>query len=116
LKRLLLLLCILFIAILSFYPFQNNAQVEWWNHTDKVVHIVMYLVLALFIINALTHNGKLLIALILSVLFGIVIEALQEVMGLGRQFSIFDILANFLGASLGLTGYYFIKNCKDKAP
>jgi VanZ family protein len=115
LKRLLLLFWILVITILSLYPVQNQTS-SWWQHTDKAVHIVMYLVLSVFIINTLTHRNRLLIALIISVLFGIVIEALQEVMGLGRQFSIFDILANFLGASLGLTGYYFIKNCTDKAP
>lgn len=76
----------------------------------------MYMALSIFIIRVLASRNKLSIALTTSVLFGIVIEALQEIMGLGRHFSTMDILANFIGASLGLTGYYFMKKSGIKVP
>lgn len=75
----------------------------------------MYLVLSVLTINALDDKKTYAIALIISVLFGIIIEVLQELMQLGRTFSIMDILANFMGVCTGLTGYYFMKKYKLKS-
>ena len=80
------------------------------------MHVLMYFVLSILTIKVLASNNKLIFAFTIGVLFGIVIEALQEIMGLGRHFSTMDILANSLGASLGLTGYYFMKKSRIKAP
>lgn len=69
----------------------------------------MYFVLSMLTVSVLRMQKPCLIALIISGLFGIVIEVLQEIMQLGRSFSFLDILANILGVVLGLTGYYFMK-------
>jgi glycopeptide antibiotics resistance protein len=75
----------------------------------------MYLVLTALTISALATKNKPFISLIISVLFGIIIEVLQEEMNLGRHFSIWDILANFLGTCLALIGYYFLKKSRPKS-
>ncbi len=102
------------IVFLSLYPFKTSDSTRLWEHSDKLVHALMYLVFAVLLMNA--QKGKLnyIIALIISVLFGIIIEAFQEFMHLGRHFSIADMIANILGAIIGLTGYFFMKKHRSQ--
>ncbi len=74
----------------------------------------MYLVFSVLLLNAQKGKSNYIITLIISVLFGIIIEAFQGFMHLGRQFSIADIIANCLGAIIGLTGYFFMKKHRSQ--
>ena len=99
----------LFVAFLSLFPFQQSSANQWWQHTDKLVHFLMYFVLSVLVVSVLRIQKPYLSALIISGLFGIIIEVLQEIMRLGRSFSVMDIFANIMGIVLGLTSYYFMK-------
>lgn len=74
----------------------------------------MYMVFAVLLLNAQNGKSNYIVTLIISVLFGIIIEAFQEFMHLGRHFSITDIIANILGAIIGLTGYFFMKKHRSQ--
>jgi VanZ family protein len=103
---------ILVILFLSLFPFSQNTEAKWWAHTDKLVHLVLYFVLTVLTMSVLQGKNSHYSAFIYCVTFGIVVEALQAWMGLGRSFSFYDILANTTGVCLGLTGYYLVKKLK----
>lgn len=102
------------IVFLSLYPFQieQNAT-RLWEHSDKVMHLVMYAALALlflFDFKPAHLSEKVNVNLVLwLVLFGIIIEVIQEFMDLGRYFDFLDILANTSGVMIALTGYFIFK-------
>jgi VanZ family protein len=74
-------------------------------HQDKLIHFVMYFVLALLLffgtasIQAVSGKKKVRLA-ILGYCFGlgIFLEILQKCFDLGRNFDTFDVLANVTGA------------------
>jgi VanZ family protein len=108
-QKSLLVLWIMFILVVSLYPFKTKETKQFWEHSDKAVHFVLYFVLSVLVISSLHNKSRYAITLIISVLFGIIIEALQEFMQLGRTFSMLDILANAVGVCIGLTSYYLLK-------
>ncbi len=81
-----------------------------------MVHLVMYFVFSILLVRVLSNRQHFITALTISGLFGIVVEAAQGLMGLGRAFEFSDIMANILGAGLGLTGYYFMKKSTPSRP
>ena len=104
----------LVILALSLYPFAvENQGIKLIPHADKYVHLCMHALMSFL----LTCNLKprkwisqtVLILATISVLYGTVIEVIQELMNLGRHFDILDILANSIGVLLGLTGYFLLK-------
>ncbi|VXB16513.1 conserved membrane hypothetical protein [Flavobacterium sp. 9AF] len=75
---------------------------------DKIVHFIFYFLLYFFWIKALKKNKivtQFKIVLIL-ILYGIIIEVLQEIFTSDRQGDFFDVLANSLGA---LTSFVFLR-------
>ena len=67
---------------------------------DKIVHFVLYAGLCLFwfmSLYVLKTKSSLLIASLLSIVFGGVIEVLQGVVSIYRTADIFDLVANCLG-------------------
>ena len=67
---------------------------------DKIAHFVLYAGLCLFwfmSFHALKVNSSLLLASMLSIVFGAVLEILQGVASIHRTTDIFDLLANCLG-------------------
>jgi|TARA_B110000902_G_scaffold136966_1_gene158515 VanZ family protein len=67
---------------------------------DKIVHFVLYAGLCLFwfmSLYVLKTKSSLLIASLLSIVFGGVIEVLQGVVSIYRTTDIFDFVANCLG-------------------
>ena len=73
---------------------------------DKIFHLLAYVVLTVlwyytFFYNLKSNKGKALIyAVVISIIFGIVIEVLQETVTTYRSSDIIDILANSFGAIL----------------
>jgi VanZ family protein len=113
-QKSLLVLWVVLILFMSLYPFATKETKQLWEHSDKIVHFALYFVLSVLVISGLHNKSKYAITLIISVLFGIIIEALQEFMKLGRTFSMLDILANSIGVCIGLTSYYFLKKHGSK--
>ncbi|WP_406685023.1 VanZ family protein [Seonamhaeicola sp. MEBiC1930] len=99
----------------------NNLPDIKLSFGDKIFHFGAYAVLTIFwfysFINTFNFKFKkaLVSALILSVIFGIVIEVLQGKMTDYRAFDVYDALANTLGALLAtsvilLTKSFNVKN------
>lgn len=74
----------------------------------------MYGAFAVLLMHAKKDKSNYITTLIISALFGIILEAFQELMQLGRYFSIADIIANVIGAIIGLTGYFFMKKHQSR--
>lgn len=88
----------------------------FWEHTDKVVHFLMYFGLSLVASIGYVHGEKghiiilklILFAFILPMLYGGLIEILQHYFIEGRSGDWFDFMADCLGslAALPLALYY----------
>ena len=78
-------------------------------YLDKVLHACMHFVFTLLWffyfkkrIGNFTNFKLLLVSLVLSVLFGIVIELMQKFFTVTRNADLFDVIANLFGASLAV--------------
>lgn len=83
-----------------------DMDVPLWEHTDKVVHALMFGGLAFVIafdyarekgIRSLTPGMSVVCAGV-SIAFGGTIEVVQDLMGLGRSADILDFFADSVGA------------------
>lgn len=82
-------------------------------HFDKIVHFVLFFVLAILLIsefNTLRKEGKLtrlsiVIAISVSVVYGLIIELLQYYLLTTRSGSLYDFAANVLGAIVAVLLY-----------
>ncbi len=105
------LLALMLLSYLSLAPdpFDVN-EIPAFAGADKLVHILMYAGTTLAFLfdyakHRLPHHTKLNIELALTataMVIGIVMEILQLVMRLGRNFDFRDIVANCIGAALAL--------------
>ncbi len=101
-----LLPAFLLTGVISYLSLVNSDKIpseNWMSkiYFDKVIHISMYLMLFLAYAWGLKKVGKQNWIWIGVVLFGFVIEMLQKSMNYGRNFELFDLIANITGASLG---------------
>jgi len=82
---------------------------------DKIGHAVAYFVLAVLLCRVLHYLGKLgsrsaCVVVVLSSFYGAGMEAIQYFFYPGRHFELLDMVANVIGASLGVyVAYYFLK-------
>ncbi len=103
LRKMILFIYVLVITGLSLLPANILPIPEsgLFPHADKVVHFGMYAVftLLLFYTWPLKFAGKTkqFLPLLYVIIWGTVMEILQELGGYGRNFSHMDILANILG-------------------
>ncbi len=91
-------------------------------HLDKAVHFIFYFVAVVLGILAKREysNGNsayrktLFSAFFAMVLFGIIIEVIQHVFTLDREGDVFDVLANSIGALLGVLAinFFFSRNTR----
>ncbi len=97
-------LWVIVVIVLSLMPKSSLGieRVKLFKHSDKIVHFIMYAVLAILSIMAF-KKGKncradcLAIISISSLSLGVIMEFLQEYLEIGRTFDTFDILANAAG-------------------
>ena len=80
---------------------------------DKIFHFLAYSLLAYLWFNTFLYSFNvkkklaIFLALILSVIFGIIIEVLQDTMTVSRALDVYDIIANTLGALLASIALWF---------
>ena len=88
-----------------------NLPASWWDliSLDKVGHLVVYGIFCMLLLGGFTHNRSLaleqrgiIIALGVSIIYGIGMEVIQYTFFPGRFFEIPDIIANIIGSFLGL--------------
>jgi VanZ family protein len=114
-KWLLLLAVLLTILIiyLSISDISNFPELEM-KHEDKYYHVVAYFFLNLMwlfsvIPYKLESTGQFLLISSSIIVFGIVIEVIQESITDYRVFDIFDILANSIGVTASFICFMFVK-------
>jgi len=95
-----------------------------WLKPDKIVHLVLFGVLCFLLIRGLSGIDTVsvwttypkLISVIISSIYGVVIELLQEFFFESRHGDVYDSIADALGAFLGLWFYnYWIKRMRKTA-
>lgn len=107
------ILCTLFIGYLSLADISSLPKLEVENE-DKLYHITAYFVLntiwlmALMPCTSVRLKYNILISLGIIV-FGIIIEVLQDQLTSYRAFDNYDILANSIGVILSLICFEFYK-------
>lgn len=99
------------LSLIDLSPRDDGLEIPY---LDKLVHFTFYLVFVLLGCLAFNLNENkikltkgLLILIICAVLYGLIIEALQDVLPVDRSAELLDILANTIGA---LVGGLLIKN------
>lgn len=79
------------------------------KNSDKIGHFIAYFILSISWFFALKFNTKTLkqktIIFILIVLYGIIIEVLQETLTTYRRGDLYDAIANSLGVSFGVLAF-----------
>ncbi len=77
---------------------------------DKLIHLTMYCILILLWgINLINFKFSLIKILFLTIIFGLLIETLQYLLPFGRYFDLGDIIANSVGAIIGIIILLFYK-------
>lgn len=105
----------LFITIIFLLPTSELPKVEILN--DKVIHILLYVVLSFvwllfFFIynNRIVFFKNLLSILLLCLIYGIIIEILQQLLITSRQADINDVMSNLLGSIIGASVFWNVKS------
>jgi VanZ family protein len=93
------LLMLIFVGIVSLVPGRDLPNL---GISDKIEHALAYAVLSFWFGSILARRRLLVVMFIALLCFGALIEFLQGWMGLGRTADLRDMLANSLGAVLGL--------------
>ncbi len=112
-KVLTFIVCFL-ITILSLMPLQK-LEIKAPTGTDKLIHIIMYFSLSTLLLWSYAYNRHQIawIALLI-ILYGIVIELLQQYLPVNRDADIFDVLANIIGVLLGIFVQFLLKRKEKK--
>lgn len=105
LKKFALIIAISYSLVLAFVSLikLNNLPDIGVSFGDKIFHFLAYCVLAFLWFNPFvnTYNFKkkkaIYFSILISVVFGIIIEVLQETITVSRALDIYDVLANTVG-------------------
>ena len=92
------------ITYLSLVSISSEVKIKI-DYADKIAHIGIHFInVCLLYIVAYKYkiNKTLLLAFLISVIYGIVIEILQDTLTNKRQFDFFDMLANVVGALIAI--------------
>jgi len=102
----------LLITILSLLPKEQASTFKLFDipHLDKPGHAIFYAVFCFLWCVALLqrkspHRQAGIYVLVFAGIYGIVIEYLQAYFSMGRQFEVWDIIANIGGAVIGFTAF-----------
>ena len=94
----------LFITFISLVSLKGMTQIKMEN-SDKIGHLLAYFLLSLSWFFALKNKFNNFLIIILLILYGIIIEVLQEVLTVHRQADFKDVLANSIGVILAYLLY-----------
>ena len=116
----LLVVCILYSVFITIIFLLHTKEIPKLFDTfitiDKLVHVFIFLVLTflwLLYVNSVLNDTKpilLLFILVASLFYGILIEVIQELYVSSRGAEVLDVIADLLGASLGLLFFSNYKN------
>ena len=105
---------IVIVTTLSLMP-DDGVEIDLFPHQDKLVHFIFYFVLTILIRTNLKSNQNIfhIAAIVIAILYGVVMELIQEGFISGRHFDYFDIIANIIGSLGGSCVYYFLIRKQD---
>lgn len=111
------IIAVIIVLFLSLLPAENTNKVCFidFEHSDKLIHFFMYLLLtAVLLIDIYNSKKKPTSMLTLSFLtvilfFSGIIEIIQELLTDTRSGSFYDFIANFLGIIVGYFLYFRTK-------
>ena len=106
----------LLILALCLMPGKDLPTIDILNF-DKLAHFGIYLLLAIMMYYgwkkqnsfAALHRNTILKILLITSIYGFVVEILQELLTTDRHFDLFDALANAIGAIAGSLMGIFVK-------
>ena len=99
------------VALLSLLPARDFPQLPLFPGADKIVHICMYLglaVLACWSMHAEVKRKWYYAVIFFAISWGAMMEIVQYLMHLGRSFELYDILANSIGTLIGVSIYIIL--------
>jgi VanZ family protein len=99
------------VIALSLLPPKDLPHVQLFEGFDKVVHFLMYFPLSALLcwnLKVELKNNRILIVFCIAVMWGIFMEYMQLIMHMGRSFSWYDELANFIGVVFGGFLYWVV--------
>ena len=101
-----------FITVASLVSFNSVPKVAIPGN-DKLVHFLFYFFFVVFWSIALHKNfyskKYSFIIVVFAIVYGIIIEVLQELLTTTREPDLYDVFANALGAIIGYFGFYCLK-------
>jgi len=116
----LLVICLCYFVLITIAflsPVKSSLNINFVVPIDKTIHCLIYLVLMFiwnnyfyFSNNEVVVKKIVVIVLVLSLVYGIIIEIIQEQFVQNRGADVFDILANMIGAILGIFIFLTFKN------
>jgi len=103
------------ILLLSVIPGEDLPSITFWE-IDKIVHAIFYCVLSFAAILAIKKQYPqlplrytcIMYGVGLCILYGLCIEIVQGAFLESRSFDLYDLVANFMGCILGVTGIIII--------
>lgn len=113
----------IFILIMSSFPGDDIPKSFIINipFADKIIHFFLYFLLVILILLGSSKKSKttltirkFLFAFFISLLYGILLELLQDLVFIMRDADLLDIAANAAGSFIGLLTFYYIKEYKVK--
>ena len=118
------LFCGIVILILTGLPGSCFPRVKPAIGLDKVAHIVMYAGFGFLSIwgyrepfgrkNKKEKRKSLIITFLISVVFGVLTEIMQETICINRVGSVYDFIADVIGSVLGISFFTFLQKKKNK--
>ena len=114
------------VLFLSLTSGESLPHPRWlmFPHIDKIIHFIMYFVFALALIHDLKRSGKIrpeydgnkiiLISVLIVIIWGGILEILQQIPAIHRDCDFFDFLANAAGAVLAAVFYRILEPLLDK--
>lgn len=112
LRKTVALVYLFVIAFLSLVPSGNIPEIPLFPGADKLVHICMYLGLSFLACWAYVGDFirlRCMYTLLAAVfMYGVLMEILQRTMQNGRSFDFKDMVANLVGAIIGLLIYRYM--------
>ena len=107
------------VALASLLPGNRLPTIPDWSRLfspDKVAHFGVYAIFALLLSVCFSERGKTrttVIAFSVAAGFGALMEILQGISGTGRQADVVDMVANALGALLGIAIWLLLQQLKN---
>ena len=113
-----------FILIICGVPGQNLPRLDLWQwlKPDKLVHVLVFGILSFLFIRAFVRKAAANVfkthpkvwAVLIGLIYGAVIELLQEHVFIGRTGDLKDVVANAMGSFAG--SWWFAYRNKKKLP